>query len=166
MGAYLRVIEHPLVAAAALAGVSGPRVLDHGSDERRLCRHLAVGNRDRPVAVGFRGELNRNEVRPSDRGHGVKRHGTTNVEVIVGDGSEGVPEHAPYGAILVSAAFPQVPPLLVAQLAENGRLVQPIGRGGDEDVVLFRKRHGAFYRVRTVADARFVRLVGRHGFAA
>ena len=94
----------------------------------------------------------------------LARHGTTNVEIVVGDGSEGVPEHAPYDAILVSAAFPQVPPPLVAQLAADGRLVQPIGRGGDEEVVLFCKRDGALHRVRTVADARFVRLVGRHGF--
>jgi protein-L-isoaspartate(D-aspartate) O-methyltransferase len=209
------VIEHPLVAAAALAGVSDPRVLDAVASVRRSdfvpVELAAEANRDRPIpiphgqvttqpslvaamveALGLTG---RECVLEVGTGYGwqsallarlasevwsierwddlaararvhLKRHGTTNVEVIVGDGSEGVPEHAPYGAILVSAAFPQVPPLLVAQLAENGRLVQPIGRGGDEDVVLFRKRHGAFYRVRTVADARFVRLVGRHGFAA
>jgi protein-L-isoaspartate(D-aspartate) O-methyltransferase len=94
----------------------------------------------------------------------LARHGTTNVEIVVGDGSEGVSEHAPYDAILVSAAFPQVPPPLVVQLAADGRLVQPIGRGGDEEVVLFGKREGALHRVRTVADARFVPLVGRHGF--
>jgi len=93
-------------------------------------------------------------------------HGTTNVEVVVGDGSEGLPAHAPYDAILVSAAFPQVPPPLATQLAERGRLVQPIGRGGDEDVVLFAKRGGVLHRIRTVTGARFVPLVGRHGFAA
>ncbi len=94
------------------------------------------------------------------------RCGAANVEVLVGDGREGVPEHAPYGAILVSAAFPHVPPPLVAQLAEGGRLVQPLGRGGDEDVVLFRKRDGLLHRVKMVASARFVPLIGRHGFAA
>jgi protein-L-isoaspartate(D-aspartate) O-methyltransferase len=96
----------------------------------------------------------------------LARLGATNVEVVVGDGSEGVPEHAPYDAILVSAAFPRVPAPLIAQLAEDARLVQPIGRGGDEDVVLFRKRDEALQRVRTVARARFVPLVGRQGFAA
>src|SRR5919202_4140101 len=45
-----------------------------------------------------------------------------NVTVVVGDGSEGLPEHAPYGAIIVSAAFPEVPRPLAAQLAEGGRL--------------------------------------------
>lgn len=89
-----------------------------------------------------------------------------NVEVVVGDGSEGLAEHAPYDAILVSAAFPRVPPPLIAQLATGGRLVQPIGHGGDEEVVLFRKQASALDRVARVADARFVPLVGRHGFAS
>jgi protein-L-isoaspartate(D-aspartate) O-methyltransferase len=47
----------------------------------------------------------------------------------------------------------------------TGRLVQPIGCGGNEEVVLFRKRDGALIRVRSVAGAHFVPLVGRHGFA-
>ena len=94
----------------------------------------------------------------------LARQGATNVHLVVADGSEGLPEHAPYDAILVSAAFPAVPGPLVAQLADGGRLVQPIGSGGDEDVVLFRKQDGALQRVRTVAGARFVPLVGRHGF--
>src|SRR5712691_5593639 len=96
----------------------------------------------------------------------LARNGTIKVKVVVGDGSEGLPKHAPYDAILVSAAFPHVPPPLIAQLAEDGRLVQPIGRGGDEDVVLFRKRDAALHRVRRVVGARFVPLVGRHGFPA
>jgi protein-L-isoaspartate(D-aspartate) O-methyltransferase len=88
-----------------------------------------------------------------------------NVEVTVGDGSEGLPEHAPYDAVLVSAAFPKVPGPLAEQLAEGGRLVQPIGSGGDEEVVLFEKRRGRLLRARFVTGAHFVRLYGRHGFA-
>jgi protein-L-isoaspartate(D-aspartate) O-methyltransferase len=88
----------------------------------------------------------------------------TNVDVVVGDGSEGLPEHAPYDAILVAAAFPHVPPPLVAQLAEGGRLVQPIGSGGDEDVVLSVKRDGTLHRLSTLAGACLVPLIGRHGF--
>jgi protein-L-isoaspartate(D-aspartate) O-methyltransferase len=94
----------------------------------------------------------------------LARAGATNVEVVVGDGSEGLPEHAPFEAILVSAAFPRVPPPLAAQLRETGRLVQPIGPGGSEDVVLFVKREGELHAVRTVTGARFVELVGRHGY--
>jgi protein-L-isoaspartate(D-aspartate) O-methyltransferase len=95
----------------------------------------------------------------------LARLGATGIEVFVGDGSEGLPAHAPYDRILVAAAFPEVPAPLVAQLAEGGRLVQPIGSGGDEDVVLFRKRDAALVRVRSVIGAHFVPLVGRHGFA-
>jgi protein-L-isoaspartate(D-aspartate) O-methyltransferase len=88
-----------------------------------------------------------------------------NVVVVVGDGNEGLPQHAPFDAILVAAAYPSVPVPLADQLAESGRLVQPLGPGGAEDVVLFEKRRGALRRVRSLGGAHFVRLHGRHGFA-
>lgn len=91
--------------------------------------------------------------------------GRENVHVLVGDGSLGLPEHAPFDAILVAAAYPEVPEPLSEQLAERGRLVQPLGFGGDEDVVLFEKRAGVLRRVRSVIAAHFVRLHGRHGFS-
>jgi protein-L-isoaspartate(D-aspartate) O-methyltransferase len=94
----------------------------------------------------------------------LARHGVENIAVLVGDGSEGLPEHAPYDAILVSAAFPAVPDPLVAQLAEGGRLVQPIGRGGRETVTLFESRGGRLLRRRAVTGARFVPLYGKHGY--
>jgi protein-L-isoaspartate(D-aspartate) O-methyltransferase len=92
------------------------------------------------------------------------RRGVTNVEVVVGDGTEGLPEHAPYEGILVSAAFPSVPPPLVEQLAPGGRLVQPMGSGGEEAVVLFEKESRDLVRRRTITGARFVRLYGTHAF--
>ena len=94
----------------------------------------------------------------------LERIGATNVVVVVGDGTEGLPGQAPYDAILVSAAFPSVPAALVAQLAAGGRLVQPIGEGGAEEVVLFEKACRGLVRRRTLTHARFVRLYGRHGF--
>jgi protein-L-isoaspartate(D-aspartate) O-methyltransferase len=96
----------------------------------------------------------------------LERSGAANVSVVVGDGSEGLPEHAPYDAILVSAAFPSVPTALAAQLAGGGRLVHPLGEGGDEEVVLFEKRSGELVRRRMLTRARFVRLYGRHAFPA
>ena len=96
----------------------------------------------------------------------LARHGVTNVEVVVGDGTTGLPERAPFDAILISAAFPRVPPPLSEQLAPGGRLVQPIGSGGNEEVVLFAKGPQGLVPRRVVSLARFVRLYGTHGFPA
>jgi protein-L-isoaspartate(D-aspartate) O-methyltransferase len=96
---------------------------------------------------------------------GLVRHGVENVRVVAGDGSRGLPGRAPYDAIIVAAAFPQVPEPLAEQLAVGGRLVQPIGRGGAEDVILFEKSEtGMLERKRRVIGAHFVRLYGRYGF--
>jgi protein-L-isoaspartate(D-aspartate) O-methyltransferase len=96
----------------------------------------------------------------------LARHGVKSVEVVAGDGTEGLPDHAPYDAILVSAAFPSVPPPLAEQLSAAGRLVQPIGWGGQEEVVLFEKGTEGLVRRRTVTGAHFVRLYGAHAFPA
>jgi protein-L-isoaspartate(D-aspartate) O-methyltransferase len=95
----------------------------------------------------------------------LERQGIENAYVVVGDGTRGLTERAPYDAILVAAAFPTVPPPLVDQLAEGGRLVQPIGSGGGDEVILFGKRRGILERKRLVSGAHFVRLYGEHGFA-
>jgi protein-L-isoaspartate(D-aspartate) O-methyltransferase len=85
--------------------------------------------------------------------------GFENVVVHVGDGTLGLPDQAPYDAIVVAAAAPVVPPALVDQLAEGGRLVQPMGPGGDEIVAKFRKRGGRLVREADVVGARFVPLI-------
>jgi protein-L-isoaspartate(D-aspartate) O-methyltransferase len=95
----------------------------------------------------------------------LERSGARNVEVVVGDGTEGLPEHAPFDAIVVSAAFPRVPEPLSDQLAPAGRLVHPVGSGGMEEVVLFERTSRGLTRRRSLTGARFVRLYGRHGFA-
>jgi protein-L-isoaspartate(D-aspartate) O-methyltransferase len=94
----------------------------------------------------------------------LRAYGTRNVEVVVGDGSEGLPEHAPFEAVVVSAAFPRVPLPLVDQLAPGGRLVQPIGSGGSEEVTLFERSHEGLTVRRMLTGARFVPLIGKHGF--
>ena len=104
------------------------------------------------------------DIAETARAH-LERFGVENAEVLAGDGSEGLRQHGPYDAVLVSAAFPSVPEPLAEQLAEGGRLVQPIGHGGNEDVVLFRKRTGGLVPVRSVSLAHFVRLLGKHGFS-
>jgi protein-L-isoaspartate(D-aspartate) O-methyltransferase len=94
----------------------------------------------------------------------LERHGIRNAEVVVGDGTAGLPEEAPFDAILVSAAFTEVPEPLAAQLRDGGRLVQPIGLGGNDQVTLFERRGEALERRATVIPAHFVRLYGEHGF--
>lgn len=94
----------------------------------------------------------------------LDRRGVRNVRVLTGDGTLGWPEAAPFDGILVAAAFPDVPRPLAEQLRDGGRLVQPIGRGGDDEVVAFRRESGRLVRDRLVTPARFVRLLGRHGF--
>jgi protein-L-isoaspartate(D-aspartate) O-methyltransferase len=93
------------------------------------------------------------------------RQGIENVRVLVGDGTRGLPARAPFHAIIVSAAFPRVPEPIARQLIAGGRVIQPMGEGGAEEVVLFEKgADGALERKRTVIGAHFVRLYGRHGF--
>ncbi|MGI5487881.1 protein-L-isoaspartate(D-aspartate) O-methyltransferase [Microtetraspora malaysiensis] len=94
----------------------------------------------------------------------LARQGVGNVEIFTGDGSRGVPERAPYDAVLVSAAYPEVPAPLAGQLRVGGRLVQPIGTGGQEEVVLFERVPAGLERRRVLTLARFVRLHGRYGY--
>ena len=89
--------------------------------------------------------------------------GASNVEVRVGDGSLGVPEHAPFDGIAVAAAAPRVPCPLYDQLVEGGRLVIPRGsRRGQDLVVVVRTPTGPVER--TSIACRFVPLVGDEGF--
>lgn len=97
-------------------------------------------------------------------GANLRCHGIHNVDIVVGDGSLGLPDAAPFDAVLVSAAFTEVPPPLGRQLVEGGRLVQPIGPGGDDVVTLFRKQEDRLVPIREVIPAYFVRLVGRRAF--
>jgi protein-L-isoaspartate(D-aspartate) O-methyltransferase len=89
--------------------------------------------------------------------------GLGHVTVIVGDGTLGIPEHAPYQAIVVSAASPRVPAPLVEQLARWGRLVHPVGPGGREQVTAFHKEAGQLMADVRLTPAYFVPLVGAHG---
>ena len=89
--------------------------------------------------------------------------GLGRVRVVVGDGTLGVPEHAPYQAIVVAAASPHVPGPLIEQLAPRSRLVHPVGPGGHEQVTAFHKKADRLVADARLIPARFVPLVGAHG---
>jgi protein-L-isoaspartate(D-aspartate) O-methyltransferase len=89
--------------------------------------------------------------------------GIRNVTVLVGDGTLGWRPFAPYDAILVAAASPEVPLPLIEQLAPGGRLVIPIGNR-ESQVLTLVQRVGDEVQTRTVADVRFVPLLGEFGF--
>jgi protein-L-isoaspartate(D-aspartate) O-methyltransferase len=95
----------------------------------------------------------------------LSRQGIANVQVITTDGTRGYPEGAPFDAVLVSAAHLNVPPPLIDQLREGGRLVQPIGPGGNEDVTLFERTPDGLRHLRVLTRANFVPLRGKYGFA-
>ncbi len=89
--------------------------------------------------------------------------GIRNVTVLVGDGTLGWRPFAPYDGILVAAASPEIPAPLVEQLAPGGRMVIPLGDRSNQTLTLVR-REGTELRTTTVADVRFVPLLGEFGF--
>ena len=93
----------------------------------------------------------------------LTRLGYKNVQVHSGDGTLGWVQAAPYDAIVVTAAAPRIPPPLVEQLAEGGRLVIPVGPATEQELLLVRKMEGRTTS-KTLHYYRFVPLVGRHGW--
>jgi protein-L-isoaspartate(D-aspartate) O-methyltransferase len=89
--------------------------------------------------------------------------GIRNVTVLVGDGTLGWRPFAPYDAILVAAASPEIPAPLAEQLAPGGRMVIPLGDRAGQTLTLVR-REGDRLHSSTVADVRFVPLLGEFGF--
>jgi len=91
--------------------------------------------------------------------------GVANVSVLLGDGTLGWRDYAPYDAILVAAASPDLPQPLVEQLAPGGRMLLPLGERGDQVLTLVTAgRDGGRAVRKRVAGARFVPLLGTFGF--
>ena len=154
-----QTISQPFVVATicALLALEGPeRVLDVGTGSgyqaavlAELAAQVVTIERIPELAETARAALT--------------RAGYESVEVRVGDGSLGVPDRAPFDAVAVAAAAPNVPRPLYEQLLEGGRVVVPRGsRGGQELVLVVRTLERPVER--TVLPVRFVPLLGDEGF--
>jgi protein-L-isoaspartate(D-aspartate) O-methyltransferase len=93
----------------------------------------------------------------------IERAGARNVSLLMGDGTVGWREYAPYDGILVGAGAPSVPQPLVDQLAEGGRLLIPIGDRETQKLVMAERKDGKV-EIQEIAPVRFVPLVGSHGW--
>jgi protein-L-isoaspartate(D-aspartate) O-methyltransferase len=89
----------------------------------------------------------------------LKRLGCTNIHVRAGDGCQGWPEAAPFDAIIVTCAPEKVPPLLVEQLRDGGRMIISVGPLGDQELVLLSKQ-GEQMGQHAVLPVRFVPMTG------
>jgi protein-L-isoaspartate(D-aspartate) O-methyltransferase len=144
---------------AAWRGANGgakPRVLDVGTGSGYQAAVLAEMGAD---VVSIEREL---ELAESARR--VLTELEYDVKVIVGDGSTGAVDYAPYAGIVVAAASPEIPVPLVEQLLPDGRLVIPIGSRYEQVITLVRPTDEGFTR-EPLERAVFVPLVGEHGFA-
>lgn len=95
----------------------------------------------------------------------LARLGYKNVEVVLGDGSRGLPERAPFDAVIVSAAAPQIPPPLFEQLCEGGRMVIPVGPAHAQELQLVGKQSRRPVVV-SLEGCRFVPLIGGEGYSS
>ncbi|MEP6992290.1 MAG: protein-L-isoaspartate(D-aspartate) O-methyltransferase [bacterium] len=93
----------------------------------------------------------------------INRAGATNVSMLLGDGTVGWREYAPYDAILVSAGGPSIPPALVEQLADGGRMLIPVGTK-DEQTLKRVTKVGTAVEITDIAPVRFVPLFGTQGW--
>lgn len=158
-----QTISQPYIVAlmaAALRLKPGARVLEVGAGSGYGAAVLAevVG------PEGFVRTIDRIEALARAAEARLRDLGYANVRVALGDGSNGLPAFAPFDGVSVTAAAPDVPPPLLDQLADGGRLVAPIGDRFVQDLVVVERR-GRRYDRRVIEGVRFVPLVGAHGYA-
>jgi protein-L-isoaspartate(D-aspartate) O-methyltransferase len=154
-----QTISQPWIVAAicqALELSGSERVLEIGAGSgysaavlARLGAEVIGVERHRSLAVDARRTLDRT--------------GVENVTLLVGDGSRGVPERAPFDAIAVHATAPAPPRTLLGQLADGGRLVVPVAAEGADLLTVFHRR-GEELRREEIGPCRFVPLIGEEGF--
>jgi protein-L-isoaspartate(D-aspartate) O-methyltransferase len=154
-----QTISQPYMVAlmtAVLAPRETDRVLEIGTGSgyqtavlARLAASVISIERHRPLASEAAGRLRDLDL--------------DNVRIVVGDGTEGWPEEAPFDRILVTAGAPAVPETLRSQLADGGRLVIPVGPPGLQRLTTV-DRYGDRFETREGEACTFVPLIGRHGW--
>ncbi|MCX6768295.1 MAG: protein-L-isoaspartate(D-aspartate) O-methyltransferase [Candidatus Micrarchaeota archaeon] len=159
-----QTISAPAVVAFMLEALDlreGMRVLEVGAGSGYNCALLSVlvGQKGKVVSVERVPEL-AELAKANIASAGIS---IDNIEIMVGDGSEGYGPEAPYDRVIVTAALPSLDlnHPLIAQLKKDGKLLAPVG-SYVQDLVLFEKRGGSMNRILPVM---FVPLVGKYGFA-
>jgi protein-L-isoaspartate(D-aspartate) O-methyltransferase len=154
-----QTISQPWIVAAicqALALEGSERVLEIGTGSGYSAAVLARLASE-VVTIERWAELAREAVAR------LRELGISTVEVVVGDGSRGLPERAPFEAIAVHATAPEPPRSLLAQLSEHGRLVVPIASRGADMLTLYRRLEDEVV-TEVIGPCRFVPLIGEEGF--
>jgi len=156
-----QTISQPYIVALMIqaAGIeAGDRVLEVGSGSGYAA---AVISR---IAASVVGIERKHELADVARGR-LERLGYDNVSIVEGDGTKGWPDGAPYDAILAAASGSHVPDSLVAQLAEGGSLVMPVGDPGwGQKLVKVKKGPGDRLVQEDLCGVRFVPLIGEEGW--
>ena len=155
-----QTISQPYIVAAMLESLSlrrGDKVLEVGTGtgyQTALLAELAgeVYSIERHVSLAREAESI------------LARLGYNDVTVVVGDGSAGLPQFAPFDAIIVAAAAPNIPQPLFAQLAEGGRMIVPVGSEASQELQLITKQQGK-PAIACLEGCRFVPLIGAHGYS-
>ena len=155
-----QTISQPYIVARMIeAGAISPedRVLEVGAGSgyaaavmSRLAAHVFAVERLAELAALAEGRM--------------KALGYDNVSIGLGDGTAGWAEKAPFDAILVAAGGPGVPPPLREQLAIGGRLVMPVGDGGEQQLVRLIRKDEEEFDLTVLEAVRFVPLIGAHGW--
>ena len=154
-----QTISQPFIVAemtAALRLYGAEKVLEVGTGSgyqtailARLCREIVTVERLATLSAGAQSRL--------------ETMGIGNVTFVVGDGSLGSPEHAPFDRILSAAASPSIPSPWISQLSEGGIIVLPVGGRYEQELVRV-TRVGDRTETEALGGCRFVPLVGLHGF--
>jgi protein-L-isoaspartate(D-aspartate) O-methyltransferase len=181
-----RVPRESFVPAAARQRAYADSALPIGAEQTisqpwivaAICQALELGGSERVLEVGTGSgysaavlSLLAAEVIGIERHESLARGadevlgslGFGNVRVLIGDGSRGLPEEAPFEAIAVHATAPSPPPALLAQLSDGGRMVIPIA-AKETDTLTVLQRRGEDFERREIAPCRFVPLIGEEGY--